>query len=249
MYRGVRVGVVVPAYQEATHIARTLDGLPDFVDRVFVVDDASTDQTAALVEARGEMRVTLLRHDENRGVGAAIATGYARALEAGIEVVAVMGGDGQMDPADLAPLLDPLCAGDAGYAKGNRLCWPGARRLMPLPRWLGNHVLSWLTRRVTGLPVRDSQCGYTAVTREGLMRIELEHLWPRYGYPNDLLGAFARAHVRVAEIPVRPIYADEASGIGWRHAIFVIPFVLLRVALRRGTDSLARVLPVGRLSP
>lgn len=247
MYRGVRVAVVVPAYQEAMHISRTLDGLPDFVDRVFVVDDASTDHTAALVQARGEGRVTLFRHTENRGVGAAIATGYARALEVGAEVVAVMGGDGQMDPCDLAPLLDPLCAGDAGYAKGNRLSWPGAHRLMPPSRWLGNHILSWLTRRVTGLRVHDSQCGYTAVTREGLMRIELDRLWPRYGYPNDLLGAFARADVPVAEVPVRPIYAGEKSGIRLRHALFVIPFVLLRVAVRRVTRS--RALPVGRLSP
>jgi hypothetical protein len=104
---------------------------------------------------------------------------------------------------------------------------------MPLSRWLGNHVLSVLTRWATGLDVRDSQCGYTALARSAADQLGLEQLWPRYGYPNDLLGRAAAAKLRVSEVSVRPIYADETSGIGWRHALFVVPFVLARVVLRR----------------
>jgi glycosyltransferase involved in cell wall biosynthesis len=227
------VAVVVPAYNEARLIARTLRSVPAWVDHVIVVDDASEDGTFDRVRELAEVRVMLLRHDTNRGVGAAIATGYRAAFGAGAEVAVVMAGDAQMDPADLPALVAPVIAGEADYAKGDRLSHPGARGFMPVKRWLGNHVLTVLTRFATGLRVRDSQCGYTAIARVAAERIRIEALWPRYGYPNDLLGRIAAAGLRVRDVRVRPIYADEASGIGWRHALFVVPWVLGRVLVRR----------------
>jgi hypothetical protein len=166
-------------------------------------------------------------------VGAAITTGYRAAFARGAEVCAVMAGDAQMDPADLSVLIAPVLRGEVDYAKGDRLSYPRARKHMPLPRWLGNGLLSRVTQLATGLSIRDSQCGYTALSAQAAAVLPLEDLWPRYGYPNDLLGMLAERELRVAEVVVRPVYGDEISGIGLRHALFVVPYVLLRVLLRR----------------
>jgi dolichol-phosphate mannosyltransferase len=228
-----QVAVVVPAFNEERLIARTLRTLPPFVSHVVVVDDASTDRTAETALALGDARVEVIRHACNRGVGAAITTGYRAAFARGAEVCAVMAGDAQMDPDDLLVLIAPVLRGELDYAKGDRLSYPHARRHMPLPRWLGNGLLSRVTQLATGLPIRDSQCGYTALSRAAAAALPLEQLWPRYGYPNDLLGMLAERELRVGEVVVRPVYGDEISGIGLRHALFVVPYVLLRVLLRR----------------
>lgn len=233
MFEGQRIAVVVPAYREERLIRRTLDSLPDYVDRVVVVDDASDDRTSEAALSWGDARLEVVRHAENRGVGAAIATGYARAFESAADVAVVVGGDAQMDPHDMRALLDAVTSGRADYAKGNRLVWPGVEHRMPTMRLWGNRFFSALTRLVTGLSVGDSQCGYTALRREAAAQMPLSALWPRYGYPNDMLGFAASCGLKVVDVPVRPVYADERSGIGFRHALFVIPFVLLRVVLRR----------------
>jgi len=233
MLRGATIAVVVPAYNEALLIARTLTSVPAFVDHIVVVDDGSSDGTCERARGSGDPRVVVEVHGHNRGVGAAIATGYQRAFASGADVVAVMAGDAQMDPTDLQALLWPVIEGEADYTKGDRLSHPQAMRLMPLTRWLGNHLLSLFTRWVTRLPVQDSQCGYTALSRRAAELVPLSELWPRYGYPNDLLAHLAEHGGRVRDVVVRPVYADERSGIGLRHALFVVPFVLVRALSRR----------------
>ena len=103
MLDGKRVAVVVPAYNEEMLLPDTLTGIPTFVDRVYVVDDASTDEppTARRPRAAADSRVVLVEHERNRGVGAAIVTGYKRAIEERIDVTCVMAADNQMDPAEL----------------------------------------------------------------------------------------------------------------------------------------------------
>ena len=193
MFCGRVVAVVIPACNEADKIAATIRSVPGFVDHVIVVDDGSADATAAIARraaraSRGAgARSRSIVHDRNRGVGAAITTGYARALELGAQATAVMAGDGQMDPADLPRLLAPVVDGQADYAKGNRFAWPGGWRAMPAVRLIGGGVLSWLTRLASGYwHVGDSQCGYTVASRRALLAIGSD-LFPRYGYPNDLL--------------------------------------------------------------
>jgi glycosyltransferase involved in cell wall biosynthesis len=233
MLRGQTLGVVMPAHCEEALVRRAIASVPPFVDAIWVIDDASTDRTADEVLRAGDPRVRLIRHTENHGVGAAIATGYRAAFGAGIDVACVMAGDGQMDPRDLPGLVAPVLAGEADYVIGDRLAWPDAREAMPLSRFLGNHVLTMLSRFTLGLPIGDSQCGYTALTREAAARMELRSLWPRYGYPNDLLARAKDAGLRIATRPVRPVYGEEKSGIRLHHALFVIPFVLARAWLRR----------------
>jgi glycosyltransferase involved in cell wall biosynthesis len=228
-----RIAVVMPAYNEARLIARSLASVPEYVTHIIVVDDASRDDTAARARACGDARVEVLRHACNRGVGAAIVTGYRHAFARGAEVCAVMAGDGQMDPSDLPHLLWPVLTGRAAYAKGDRLSFPGARQAMPRARWFGNLLLGKLTALIAGVPIRDSQCGFTALSREAAGRLPLEALWSGYGYPNDLLGMLCERDLTVREVMVRPVYGDEESGIRLWHALFVVPFVLVRVLLRR----------------
>jgi len=228
-----RIAVVVPAFNEENLIARTLRSIPSYVDEVIVVDDASTDGTAGIVRSLEDSRVRLVRHAQNEGVGTAIASGYRNAFDGDVDVCAVMAGDGQMHPEDLAAVLLPVLRGEADYVKGDRLSYPGAHRHMPWTRMLGNFVLALGTRLVTGLPIHDSQCGYTALSKNAAKRLPLDQLWAGYGYPNDLLGMLAQQKMTVSEVTVRPVYADEQSGVRIYHALFVVPYVLFRVLVRR----------------
>lgn len=235
MYRELRTAVVIPAFNERSKIVDTVASVPAFVDHVLVIDDASHDDTSREAERAALRRdepatVEVIRHTANRGVGGAIITGYRRALAIGADVVAVMAGDGQMDPADLPGLLDPIASDDADYVKGNRFLHPAIWTAMPASRLLGNVVLSAATRVTSGYRhVFDSQCGYTAIHARALAAIELDQLFPRYGYPNDLLARLHVADMRVRDVPVRPIYgAAWRSGIHLGTALHPIPWVLLR---------------------
>ena len=235
MFCGLRIAVVVPAFNERNKIAATVATIPELADHVIVVDDASRDDTAAQASGAAAERpspdgVEVIRHRANRGVGGAITTGYRRALTLGADIAVVMAGDGQMDPGDLPALLEPIARGDADYVKGNRFLHPEIWTAMPATRIVGNAVLSAATRVTSGYRhVFDSQCGYTAIHRRALTTIELDELFPRYGYPNDLLSRLRVADMRVVDVPVRPIYgAAWRSGINLSTAFHPIPWVLLR---------------------
>ena len=248
VFSGHRVAVVAPAFNEERLIDQMIRSVPEYVDRIFVVDDASSDRTVARALKADPKRVEVLSHHTNKGVGAAIATGYQAAIQDGADLAVVLAGDGQMHTEDLPALLAPIINGNAEYTKGDRLSWPNARSHMPILRYAGNHVLSWLTRKSTGLSIQDSQCGYTAISKRALHALDWCDLWPRYGYPNDLIGRLKAAQLRVQDVPVRPIYATEESGIGWRHALVVIPFVLSRVFIRRVARKLSERMPKPALS-
>jgi len=225
MLDGARIAVIVPAYREVRLLGRTLTKIPAFVDAVYVVDDASDDGTPNIARDAGDPRVRCFVHAENRGVGAAIVSGYEAALGDGHDVLAVMAGDDQMHPDDLAPLVRAVLGG-ADYAKGNRFVHPDAGR-MPVMRRAGGELLSLFTRISTGLRISDTQCGYTALAARTATRLPLSELFPRYGYPNDLLGMLAARGHAVVDVPVRPVYADERSGLRPWHAAR-IPLVIAR---------------------
>jgi glycosyltransferase involved in cell wall biosynthesis len=212
---GKRVAVVVPAFDEELLVADTIRGIPDFVDVVVVVDDCSRDATAERAAGTGDPRVEVIRHEENRGVGAAIATGYARCLELGVDVTCVMAADNQMDPGELESLAAPVARGEVEYAKANRLVSGEAWNLIPRSRYLGNAVLSLLTKIASGYwHVADSQAGYTALSLAALRRLDLDRIYRRYGFPNDMLVHLNVQNARVRDVPSRPVYGvGERSGI------------------------------------
>jgi glycosyltransferase involved in cell wall biosynthesis len=230
MFEGKRVGVVVPAYDEETLIGATLGGIPDLVDTIVVVDDGSTDRTAARAVETGDPRVEVLSHERRSGVGAATLTGYRRAMADGLDVVVVMNGDNQMDPEDLPKLVAPVARGELDYAKANRLASGQAWALIPKTRFFGNAILSMLTKIASGYwHVADSQSGYTAVSREMLEQLDLDHIYTNYGFPNDMLVHLNVWNARVRDLPSRPIYGvGERSNMRYRHVVPRIAWLLVR---------------------
>jgi glycosyltransferase involved in cell wall biosynthesis len=230
MLEGKRVAVVVPAHDEEQLIVTTLEGIPPFVDRVIVVDDGSRDATAERVRSLADPRVELVSHERRAGVGAAIVTGYKHALEEGLDVVCVMAGDNQMEAADLATLVGPVARGELDYAKANRLFTGQAWTLIPRSRYLGNAVLSMLTKIASGYwHVADSQSGYTAIGKDMLAQLDLDRVYTGYGFPNDLLVHLNVWNARVRDFPSRPVYGvGERSGIRYRHVVPRISWLLLK---------------------
>jgi glycosyltransferase involved in cell wall biosynthesis len=229
VYEGRTVAVVVPAYNEDALIGSTVEGIPAFVDRIIVVDDGSKDATAARAQ-NADKRVEVISHEKNQGVGAAIVTGYKRAIANGVDVTAVMAADGQMDPDDLETLVRAVALGETDYAKANRLFTGQAWQLIPRTRYLGNAALSFLTKIASGYwHVADSQSGYTAVNLETLKLLDLDRVYRRYGFPNDLLVHLNVFNRRVRDYPSRPIYGvGERSGIRLRHVVPKISWLLLK---------------------
>jgi len=233
MYQGKTVAVVVPAYNEEKLIGKVLKTVPTFVDHLIVVDDASKDRTADLVREyqKEDSRVVFLQLKKNQGVGGAIVAGYKWARDHEIEISVVMAGDAQMDPHDLPRLLDPIVNGETDYSKGNRLFTGKAWRIIPKTRYLGNAVLSFLTKIASGYwHIADSQSGYTAVTLRVLQTLDLDGIYKRYGMPNDLLVKLNLCQFRVRDIPINPIYGvGERSYMKIYKVIFTLSFLLFRL--------------------
>jgi glycosyltransferase involved in cell wall biosynthesis len=230
MLENRRVAVVVPAHDEEKLVATTLEGIPAFVDRIYVVDDGSRDATVERARGVGDPRVEVIAHDRNRGVGAAIVTGYKRALAEGIDIACVMAADNQMDPADLELLASPVARGELDYAKANRLVTGEAWDLIPRTRYLGNAVLSLLTKVASGYwHVADSQSGYTAIARRTLESLDLDRVYTGYGFPNDLLVHLNVWNARVRDFPSRPVYGvGERSGIRYHKVVPRISWLLVK---------------------
>ena len=238
MLKGKTIGVVVPAYNEETLIGRVIEMMPDFIDHIVIVDDCSKDRTAEVVSsysAQKPDRVSLLRHGQNEGVGGAIATGYKWCRDHNLDVAVVMAGDAQMDPEDLPALLDPVLNNEVDYCKGNRLISGEAWAQIPRIRYLGNAALSMLTKIASGYwHVADSQTGYTAINRRALRTIDWDHMYKRFGQPNDLLVRLNVYNFRVRDVEIKPVYGiGEKSGVKPFRMIPRLSRLLLKLFLWR----------------
>ena len=232
MYNEKTIAVVVPAYNEEKLIAKTITSIPDLVDRIIVVNDASTDRTSEIVEemAKGDSRICQLKHNINQGVGGAIVTGYKNALDLEMDITVVMAGDAQMDPEDFINIIKPVATGYADYTKGNRLFYGDAWNMIPHHRYLGNSFLSLMTKIASGYwHIADSQSGYTAISLLVLRRINLDEIYKRYGMPNDLLIKLNQYDFRVSDVNIRPLYnVGEKSGIKLIEVIPKISWLLFK---------------------
>jgi len=234
MYREHTIGVVVPAYNESELIGETLASIPEYVDAVYAIDDASTDDTADIIENFDDPRIVFIRHEKNSGVGAAIVSGYKRALEDGIDIAAVMAGDNQMDPEQLPHLLDPIIEDRADYTKGNRLLSSEYRTGMSNWRFFGNAILTFLTKIGSGYwQMMDPQNGYTAISKSVLGQISLDSVYPWYGYCNNLLTRLNVYGFRVVDVVMPARYGREKSKIKYSKYIVKVSPMLLRDFLWR----------------
>src|SRR5215469_4999181 len=234
MYRGKSVAVVMPAHNEEKLIAQAITSVPEFVDHVIVIDDASTDDTAKLALATGDPRVHLIEHEVNTGVGGAIIDGHKLAIDLDADINVVMAGDAQMDPVYLPALLAPIVDAGYGFTKANRFYSRQSLMGMPTIRLMGNVVLSFATKLASGYwNLFDPQNGYTAITRESLGMIDLDRLARRYSFENDLLIWLGIAGVRAKDVPIPSVYGDEVSGMRLRKVIPEISHLLFMGFWRR----------------
>lgn len=223
------ISVVVPAYCEELLICPTLSSIPSYVDRIYAVDDGSPDQTGKMIdECMGtDSRIIPIHHIQNTGVGGAIISGYKQALVDNMDIVAVMAGDNQMDPTFLPELLDPIIEGRVDYTVGNRLINPKFRKGMSKWRFVGNSVLTLLTKFASGYwQLMDPQNGYTAISRRALEIISLDSIYPRYGYCNDLLVWLNTYGFRVKNVPHPARYGLERSKIKYSSYIVRLSWLL-----------------------
>lgn len=214
MFKGAKIAVVVPAFNEERHIAGVIETMPPIVDHIFIIDDLSTDRTSEAAAEVADARTEVIRHTVNKGVGAAIVTGHRRALKVGADVVVVMAGDGQMDPEYLTSLLDPVVDGGYGFAKANRFFSATSFAGMPRHRVFGNIVLTFMTKMASGYwNLVDPQNGYTAIRRDVLERMPLSQLAERYEFENDQLIWLNILNVRAVDVPIPAVYGNETSTI------------------------------------
>jgi dolichol-phosphate mannosyltransferase len=228
------LAVVVPAYNEAAHIAGVLASIPVRASKVIVVDDASTDDTASIAESCEDDRVTVIRRAQNAGVGAAMKTGYRVAIDAGYDLVAKMDADGQMRGDELERLVEPFSLGIADYVKGNRFYFRNATLGMPATRSFGNSVLSFMTKLASGYwHVLDSQCGYTVASVPFLELLDLDQLADDYFFENDMLIRMNSLSARVVDVPISTVYGAEVSDVNITRVALTFPPRLLAGGLRR----------------
>jgi glycosyltransferase involved in cell wall biosynthesis len=229
-----RIGVVVPAYNEELLIEETIRSIPSYVSRIYVIDDCSSDRTPDLLSRISDPRVVSLRHEKNKGVGAAIISGYKLALADGMDIVAVMAGDNQMDPEHLPRLLRPVIEGRADYAKGNRLINCKFRKGMSRWRSFGNFLLTMITKVGSGYwGITDPQNGYTAISRRALEAIDLDAVYPYYGYCNDMLIKMNTFGLRTVDVAIPARYGREKSSIKYSRFIMKVAPMIWRGFLWR----------------
>ncbi len=236
MISGSVILVVIPTYFAEKTIDRVLTGIPEFVDKVIVVDDCSQDNTSNIVRnfQQNDPRVMLLRHEQNQGVGGAIQSGYRLALEQNAEVVVKMDSDGQMDSTFMYQLINPILSGESDYTKGNRFLHEKELMKMPYIRRVGNLGLSFLTKVASGYwNIFDPTNGYTAIGADALKSLNFERLSKRYFFETSMLLELGLQRMVVKDIYIPAIYGDEKSKLSSVKALFEFPPKLFLGMLRR----------------
>lgn len=233
-----KIAVVIPCYNEETQIVRVITTLPDYVDFIICIDDASTDKTCEQIRllAEKDARISVIALPTNLGVGGAIDCGYGAALLAGADLVGVLAGDGQMDPEELIQLIEAMLVNGADYSKITRLYDPNYFKTIPRVRLIGNSILSMLTRISSGYwQMSDSQTGYTVISRNALSDIQ-GNLWKGYGFPNDVLNKLGLLDYKIVEIPSKPVYnVGEVSKLNPSKVAWPIFKILARGIRKRIT--------------
>ncbi|MEM6579932.1 MAG: glycosyltransferase family 2 protein [Pseudomonadota bacterium] len=209
------VAVVIPCFKVTDTILNILSSLGPEVRSIYIVDDACPNGSGALVKERcHDPRVTVLTHESNQGVGAAVITGYLAAIEHGAEVVVKIDGDGQMDSSLIPYFIEPILAGEADYAKGNRFYEIESVRKMPFIRLLGNAGLSFLTKLSSGYwSLFDPTNGFTAISAKVIPYIPLEKLAKGYFFESDMLFRLNTLRAVVIDMPADAVYEDEISNM------------------------------------
>jgi dolichol-phosphate mannosyltransferase len=230
------IAAVIPCFRVEREIAAVLAGLPDYIQHVIVIDDASPDDTARLVAdlASQDERIVLIRHEKNQGVGGATVTGFRKALELGAQIVVKVDGDGQMDVNHLSELLVPLILGQADYTKGNRFRDFQSLQKMPAIRRFGNMVLGFLTKAATGYwNLFDPTNGFVAIRSNVLAQLPLDSIDKTYFFETSMLANLYLLGALVKDVPMPARYRGEISNLSIGRSAFEFPIKLVKIFFRR----------------
>ena len=229
-----RIACIIPAYNESAFIKGVISSIPDYVELIVVINDASTDNTEEIVKGIPDPRVNLITHTTNQGVGGAVVSGYQAALKLGADIVVKVDGDGQMDTQLIKRLVSPIVQGKADYAKGVRFRDSSVLKTMPFTRLVGNLGLSFLTKAASGYwNILDPTNGFTAMGRHALQDLKLDKLSKGFFLETDILINLSMIDAVVVDVPMRAKYGDEESHLSVVKTLFTFPFFLLRGAFRR----------------
>jgi glycosyltransferase involved in cell wall biosynthesis len=225
-----KISVVIPAYKVVNHILKVIDGIPEFIDHIIVVDDKCPQNSGDFVnEKSNNPKVTVIFNEENKGVGGAVITGYKRAVELNSDIAVKMDGDGQMDPAYLKQLILPIVEGNADYTKGNRFQNFKALRSMPKRRLFGNSMLSFLLKFTSGYwNIMDPTNGYTAIRTATFKGLDFNKISNRYFFESDMLINLNICNAVVMDVPIPAIYGDEESSLNIGNVLLKFPPKLLK---------------------
>jgi glycosyltransferase involved in cell wall biosynthesis len=225
--------VVIPAYEAERTLAKVLARVPDIVRtrcELLVIDDGSSDATADAARSHG---VRVLRNPENRGYALTQKRGFATALDAGASTVAILHADGQYPPESLPEILAPIERGTADVVLGTRVTDGGARRRgMPLYKWLANRALTWVENRCYGLELSEYHTGMMAYSRNALERLPWRFVSDTFHIDGELAMLAGRRGLRIEEVPVPHVYADEHSYL--RPIPYGLTVLAIAIAVRTG---------------
>lgn len=221
----MRVAVVIPCFRAGERVLKVIERVGRDIEWIFLVDDACPEKTGELVVARcTDPRVRVIFHAENQGVGGAMVTGYAAALETPADIVVKIDADGQMAPELIPALCRPIAKGVSDYSKGNRFHMSGSVDTMPALRLFGNVVLSFMTKLSSGYwQLFDPTNGFTAIHARVLAELNLSKLSKRYFFESDMLFRLNGLRAVVTEMPMKAVYDDEPSSL--RPLQVIWPFV------------------------
>lgn len=221
MTKPSNIAVVIPSYRVTHHVLEVIARVPAMVDRIYVVDDCCPDQSGLHVEQNcADPRVTVVRNEQNMGVGGTVLRGYEAAIAAGVDIIVKIDGDGQMDPALIPAFVAPIMRGEADYTKGNRFFDLGNIRNMPAIRIFGNAVLSFMTKLSSGYwDIFDPTNGYTAIHADVARRLPMQRISHRYFFESDMLFRLNTLRAVVVDIPMDARYGDEVSNLRITHVV------------------------------
>lgn len=254
-----RIGIFIIAYNAVNHLIATLRRIPrdvwEQVDEVFVIDDCSNDNTyyAALGYKldEGIDKLKVYRNQENQGYGGNQKVGYQYAIDRGLDIVALVHGDGQYAPEVLGELLSPLIRKEADMVFGSRMAVPGAARRggMPLYKYWGNRLLTFVQNRLTGLNLSEYHSGYRLYSVEALKRIPFQTFTNNWHFDTQIILALAERGGRIVELPIPTYYGDEichVNGVPYAINCLVTSYQFARNR-HRGVLSYPGVMDIPRL--
>ena len=234
MYDGTKVCVVIPAYNATNSIPSVISTLPEWVDQIIVVNDCSKDNTLLTLQNLKDLRLTIVNHEKNRGVGGAMKSGYAKGLEGKADIFVKVDSDGQMDPNQIHRLLDPIITKEANYTKGNRFLHTKQLKTMPILRRIGNFAMSFLSKVATGFwNIFDPTNGFTAISRQALELIDLDQLDDSYYFETSLLEALYLVRAPIKDVSMHAIYKGEKSYLSETKVLFQFPVKMIATFFNR----------------